>query len=56
MSSTIVYYAKKTVVSTIHAIWLGMMTAVGLTLIVIIIGIVNLMHFFGLSVTYSLHP
>ena len=56
MSSTIVYYAKKTTVSAIHAIWLGFMTAVGLTLIVKIIGIVNLMHFFGITMYYSLHP
>ena len=56
MNSTIVYYAKKTTVSAIHAIWLGFMTAVGLTLIVKIIGIVNLMHFFGITIYYSLHP
>jgi len=56
MNSTFVYYTKKTVVSAIYAIWLGTMTAVGLTLIVKIIGIINIMHFFGLSVTYSLHP
>ena len=56
MNSTIVYYTKKTVVSAIHTVWLGMMTAVGLTLIVKIIGIINMLHFFGLSVNYSLHP
>lgn len=56
MNSTIVYYTKKAATSTLYAMWLGFTIAVGLTLIVKIIGIVNLMHFFGISVYYSLHP
>ena len=56
MNSTIVYYTKKTATSIIHAGWHGFWTAVGLTLIVKIIGVSGMKSFLGIAMYYSLHP
>ena len=56
MSSIIVYYTKKAAMSILYAVWHGFWVATTLTLIVKIVGISNLLNFFGIAMYYSLTP